>query len=119
MAICRQAPRAFIAAEAANYGGGYGGDDYGYGGISTTQVIYQGPAVVISGMVSSVVGKHKEHWEGGWFEYVPSYDGQIVTLTAGGTGLDATLPWIRDNTIKINLFRSGGYYEGSSAESNK
>lgn len=122
--MCRAPRQAAVAtanyydASTMNYGGGYGG---GYGGAygdyghHTTEVIYQGPAIIISGMVSAVVGKHKEKWEGGMFEYVPSFIATVVnTAAAGFTGLDATLPWIRDNTIKLTLYRSGGYYEGGS-----
>jgi hypothetical protein len=66
-------------------------------------------------MVSSVVGKHKEKWEGGMFEYVPSFIGTAVPVN---TALDATLPWIRDNTYKFTIYRSSGYgYEGGSGSS--
>jgi hypothetical protein len=102
-------------------GGGYGG--YGGDYHADTRPVFMGPAVVLSGMVSSVVGKHKEKWEGGMFEYVPSFDPPITPPATAPTPvtppLDATLPWIRDNTYKFTIYRSGGYgYEGGAGSAN-
>lgn len=88
---------------ANNYYGG-DGDDYNHKQITPA---YKGVAFVLSGMVSSIVGKHNEHWQGGCFEYVPFFQG--TPWVATGDTLDANAPWIRDNTYKLTLWRSGAY----------
>jgi hypothetical protein len=92
-----------------NGGGYYNGHD------NNEQDVFQGEATIIMGVITSMAGQRKERWQEGVFEYVPFFDldrgtgvnpiNQPIT-----TGLDASVPWVRDKTYKLTFYKSGGKY---------
>jgi hypothetical protein len=91
------------------YNGGGGG--YYNGHDNNEQDVFQGEATIIMGVITSLAGQRKERWEEGVFEYVPYFElagtpvNQPIT-----TGLDASVPWVRDKTYKLTFYKSGGKY---------
>jgi len=89
-------------------GGGY----YNGGHDNNEQDVFVGEATIIMGVITSMAGQRKERWEEGVFEYVPFF--QLATGTGVNqpitTGLDASVPWVRDKTYKLTFYKSGGKY---------
>jgi hypothetical protein len=84
---------------------GYGRSGYGGAPIIFQQVkrdVFVGDATIIMGVITSMAGQRKERWEEGEFEYVPWYNPEVDPIS---TGLDATIPWVRDKTYKLTFYR--------------
>jgi len=89
-----------------------GGGGYYNGHDNNEQDVFVGEATIIMGVITSMAGQRKERWEEGVFEYVPFF--QLATGTGVTqpitTGLDASVPWVRDKTYKLTFYKSGGKY---------
>lgn len=82
-------------------------DTYGHGDHMEDRDVYQGEAVIIMGIVTSMAGQKKDKWDEGVFEYVLYFDPAATPVI---TGLDGSIPWVRDKTYKINFFKQGNKY---------
>jgi hypothetical protein len=88
---------------------GYGHAGYGDASIVFQQVkmdVYAGEATIIMGAITSMAGQRKDKWDEGEFEYVPWYNPDVAAVT---TGIDATIPWVRDKTYKLTFYRGNHY----------
>jgi len=87
-----------------NSGGGYyNGHD------NNEQDVFSGEATIIMGVITSLAGQRKEKWEEGVFEYVPYFQVNTAITQPITTGLDASVPWVRDKTYKLTFYKSGKY----------
>ncbi len=94
----------------------YNGGGYYNGHDNNEQDVFQGEATIIMGVITSLAGQRKERWEEGVFEYVPYFQLSTVDSTTGATinqpitsGLDASVPWVRDKTYKLTFYKAGKY----------
>lgn len=89
-----------------NAGGGY----YNGGHDNNEQDVFVGEATIVMGVITSMAGQRKERWEEGVFEYVPFFELATGINQPITTGLDASVPWVRDKTYKLTFYKSGGKY---------
>ena len=82
----------------------YNGGGYYNGHDANEQDVFSGEATIFIGIITSMAGQRKDKWEEGVFEYVPFFE-----LAAGTqpitTGLDASVPWVRDKTYKFTFLK--------------
>jgi len=80
-------------------------DSYGHSHLEDRDV-YSGEATIVMGIITAMAGQKKEKWDEGVFEYVVYFSaGTTVT-----TGLDASIPWIRDKTYKLTFYKHSNKY---------
>jgi len=82
-------------------------DTYGHGDHMEDRDVYSGEAVIIMGIVTSMAGQKKDKWDEGVFEYVLYFDPAAQPVT---TGLDGSIPWVRDKTYKLTFYKQGNKY---------
>jgi len=100
----RTVSRAPTAELQYNSGGGYyNGHD------NNEQDVFSGEATIFMGIITSLAGQRKEKWEEGVFEYVPYFQVNTAITQPITTGLDASVPWVRDKTYKLTFYKSGKY----------
>lgn len=101
----RTANRSPTAELQFNSGGGYyNGHD------NNEQDVFAGEATIFMGVITSLAGQRKEKWDEGVFEYVPFFALDTAINQPITTGLDASVPWVRDKTYKLTFYKSGGKY---------
>lgn len=99
LSLGKPAARSRVNAAAAGYHNG-----------AADQDVYVGAALVINGMITAVAGPRKDKFAEGAFEYTP-YSELDTTAGANPVGaIDASKPWVRDNTLQITFYRHQDQY---------